>query len=208
MGPQSSPAYASVNSPASAHLAAKQISVWLSSLVFDRLGNASRPKLLFAVALRRRSVGCRRMASGQFLHWFTLSAVMVRRGRGGLSRGTDHRAVAWTMVILDPFVTPTGAAISQSPDDGRSRLIGRGGPRLHVRSAHCVAGSNLGMDGIQRHSAVQRPLYCDARHRPADTGRSACAADRHCRRRQGCQRLDTRAKRRPCEPHEDTRCVR
>ena len=50
MGPQSSPAYASVNSPASAHLAAKQISVWLSSLVFDRLGNASRPKLLFAVA--------------------------------------------------------------------------------------------------------------------------------------------------------------
>jgi Undecaprenyl-phosphate glucose phosphotransferase len=51
MGPQPSPAYAPAGNHASARLTAKQISVWLNSLIFDRLGNASRPKLLFAVAL-------------------------------------------------------------------------------------------------------------------------------------------------------------
>jgi Undecaprenyl-phosphate glucose phosphotransferase len=50
MGPQPSPAYAPVSNNASARLTAKHITVWLNSLLFDRLGHASRPKLLFAVA--------------------------------------------------------------------------------------------------------------------------------------------------------------
>lgn len=51
MGPQPSSAFAPASNHASARLIAKQITAWLNSLIFDRLGNASRPKLLFAVAL-------------------------------------------------------------------------------------------------------------------------------------------------------------
>jgi CoA-binding domain/Bacterial sugar transferase len=65
----------------------------------------------------------------------------------------------------------------------------RGGRRLHVRSAHRVARANLGMDGIERHSAVQRSLCSDARHRPADIGRPARAADRDRWRRQDANDL-------------------
>ena len=94
MGPQPSPAYAPVNSSASAHLTAKRHHYLVNSLFFTARTCVSAGSC-FLPSRSPTPVGCRRMAPRQPLDWFTLSAVVVRRGRGAFP------AALTTALLLD-----------------------------------------------------------------------------------------------------------
>ena len=181
-----------VSNNESARLTAKHITVWLNSLFFDRLGHTCvSAETALCRRVRRRPVGCRRIAPRQPLDWFAIDAVMVGRRRGALSAALTTALLygygQWSYSI--PSLRRLAPQILKVLKSVVAVAFDRGGRRLHVRSAHRVARANLGMDGIERHSAVQRSLCSDARHRPADIGRPARAADRDRWRRQDANDL-------------------